>query len=215
MMKDIIKTDIHPTLKSYIVVAEGIARTFGDFCEVSLHDFTDVSSSIVAIFNNQVTGRNVGSPVTNLGLEIIRKGKSGEDLIINYPNITESQKNIKSSSMIIRDEKGEMIGCLCVNLDLTYLQMSKSVLDGIMSTHADEEPKESFSPTITNLEEQIINDGIAMVGKPIALMTKEEREAFISYMDEKGLFLIKGAIQRVANLLTISKFTLYNYLDKS
>ncbi|BAQ09978.1 yheo domain protein [Bacillus sp. OxB-1] len=215
MEVEIIKTDIHPLLKSYIPVAEGIAKTFGDFCEVVLHDFTDVSSSIVAIFNGSVTSRGIGSPVTNLGLEILRKGEDGENMLINYANTLINQKKVKSSSILIRDPENEVIGCICINLDLTYLDMSKKVLEGVMSTISEKEKKEEFSPSINDLEDQIINEAISKVGKPIPLMQKEDREIFISYLDEKGLFLIKGAVQKVANMMNISKFTLYNYIDKS
>lgn len=33
-------------------------------------------------------------------------------------------------------------------------------------------------------------------------------------MDDKGVFLIKGAIDKVAERLNISKVTVYSYLDK-
>lgn len=215
MEKEIIKSEVHPLLKSYIPVAEGIARTFGDFCEVVLHDFTDVSSSVVAIFNGRITGREIGSPVTNLGLEILRKGEVGENMLINYANTLINKKKVKSSSILIRDQHNEVIGCFCINLDLTYLEMSKATLEGIMLTAEEKEKHEDFSPSINDLEDQIINEAIAVVGKPVSLMQKEERERFISYLDQKGLFLIKGAIQKVANMLNVSKFTLYNYIDKS
>ncbi|WP_088034322.1 transcriptional regulator [Evansella clarkii] len=215
MEKQLVKTNIHPLLRSYLPIAEGIASTFGEFCEVTLHDFSDVSSSIVAIFNGEVTGRRIGSPVTNLGLEILRKGENGEDLILNYPNSTVPQKYIKSSSMIIRDEHDEMIGCLCINMDLTYLKMNHTFAESLMATNQKKTRKEEFSQSITELEDEIIEDAVNQIGKPVALMNKEEREAFIAYLDKKGLFLIKGAVQRVATLLDISKYTMYNYLDKS
>jgi len=212
----VVQPGIHPLLKSYLPIAEGIAKTFGDFCEVVLHDLTDVSSSIVAVFNGKVTGRGLGSPVTNLGLEIIRRGEAGEDLWVNYPNTSINGKKIKSSSMIIRDHHQDIIGCLCINLDLTYLELSKSIIDGIMTTATSAQARhESFSHTINELEDRIIRDGITLIGKPVSLMTKEEREEFVYYLEQKGLFLIKGAIQKVAKMMNISKFTLYNYLDKA
>jgi predicted transcriptional regulator YheO len=33
-------------------------------------------------------------------------------------------------------------------------------------------------------------------------------------MDQKGIFLIKGAIDKVAEKLNISKVTVYSYLDE-
>jgi predicted transcriptional regulator YheO len=208
--------DTHPLLKSFIPVARGIAETFGDFCEVVLHDFTvDISSSIIAIYNSHVTGRTIGSPVTNLGLEILRNGKEGKETLINYTNTSISQKQIKSSSMMIRDDLGNLIGCLCINIDVAFLGIAKQVIQSIMATEAIHEKDEKFSPTINDLEEQIIYDAIEKIGKPISLMSKEEREQFIANLDEKGLFLIKGAVQKVADLLSISKYTLYNYIEKN
>lgn len=215
MEKKIVKQKPHPLLNSYIPIAEGIAQTFGDFCEVVLHDFTDVSSSIIAIFNGKVTGRRVGSPVTNLGLEILRDGEDGKDMMINYANTLTDQKKVKSSSILIRDQTGEIIGCLCINIDLSYLKMSQSVLESIMATTPKKGKEEEFSSSIGILESQIIEEALSMIGKPVSIMHKDEREKFISFLDQKGLFLIKGAVQRISNMLSISKFTLYNYLDKS
>ncbi|TLS36509.1 helix-turn-helix transcriptional regulator [Pseudalkalibacillus caeni] len=209
------KQTIHPLLKPYISVAEGIAKTFGDFCEVVLHDLTDYSSSIIAIFNGHVTGRKVGSPITNLGLEIIKKGLNGEDNLINYSNTSHLQKPIKSSSMIIRDEAGNIIGCLCINIDTAYLRVANSIIENLISIEPANQKQEEFSPSINDLQEQLINEAIDKIGKPISLMDKVEREKFISYLDDKGLFLIKGAVQTVADLLKISKYTMYNYLDKA
>ncbi|WP_408006993.1 transcriptional regulator [Pseudalkalibacillus sp. A8] len=209
------KQSMNPLLKPYISVAEGIAKTFGEFCEVVLHDLTDYSSSIIAIFNGHVTGRKVGSPITNLGLEIIKKGLDGEDNLINYSNTSLQQKSIKSSSMIIRDEAGNIIGCLCINIDTAYLKMAKSFIENLISNEPDNHKKEEFSPSINDLKGQLINEAVERIGKPIPLMNKVEKEKFISYLDNKGLFLIKGAIQTVADLLGISKYTMYNYLDKN
>jgi predicted transcriptional regulator YheO len=205
---------IHPILKSYIPVAEGIAKTFGSFCEVVLHDLTDVSSSIVAIFNGHVTSRDVGSPLTDLGLRLIKKGQQGNDMWINYANESVKGKEIKSSSMMIRDENDRVIGCLCINLDLGYLNVSKSLLEELLSIDDKKEKHESFPLSISELERNMINEGIKKVGKPIQLMDKEQKVEFIHHLNEMGLFLIKGSVQHIAELLNVSKFTIYNYLDK-
>jgi len=36
----------------------------------------------------------------------------------------------------------------------------------------------------------------------------------IRFMEQKGIFLIKGTIDRVAEKLKISKVTVYSYLDE-
>ena len=202
----------YPIFKNYLPIAEGIAKTFGSHCEVVLHDLTDVSSSIVAIYNGHVTGREVGSPMTDLGLAVLRKG-SEDDLLLNYPNKSIKGKKIKSTSIIIRDEAGEIIGCLCINIDLTLLSMAKTLLDDMANVHEEKE-EESFPHSVSEIEKRIIDRAVEKIGKPIGLMEKNERMEFIRMLDDMGLFLIKGTVQNVAQLLDVSKFTIYNYLEK-
>ena len=202
----------HPIFKNYLPIAEGIAKTFGSNCEVVLHDLTDVSSSIVAILNGHVTGRKIGSPMTDLGLTILKKGNE-DQLLLNYPNKSIKGKRLKSTSILIRDDYGEVVGCLCINIDLTMLSMANSILEEMVNVH-EEKDEESFPQSVTDLEEKMIDRAVEKIGKPITLMDKNERMEFIRLLDDMGLFLIKGTVQNVAQLLDVSKFTIYNYLEK-
>ncbi|MEJ8546282.1 helix-turn-helix transcriptional regulator [Brevibacillus borstelensis] len=210
--------ELHPILASYLPVAEGIARTMGDHCEVALHDMTSPEASIVAIYNSHVSGRKTGSPVTNLGLKLHRQGEQGHDFILNYKHEGIKDKIIKSSTIFIRDEQKTIIGCLCINLDVTNLVMAESILKGMTSFQQEpdeEKTEERFAPTISELMDQMIEECIRKIGKPIPFMQKEEKIAFIGMLDEMGLFLIKGAVQHVADLLDVSKYTIYNYVEKT
>ncbi|MGG4495161.1 helix-turn-helix transcriptional regulator [Brevibacillus reuszeri] len=210
--------NIHPILASYIPVVEGLAKTFGSHCEIVLHDLTDITSSIIAIHNGHISGREIGSPVTNRALKALRTAKiSKENYDLNYRNDTIKGKQIKSSSIYIKDEHGQVIGSLCINIDMTHLAIAQSVLSDILAIsdkHESDKTEESFPPTVSDLMEQMVADCLQRTGKPIALMQKEEKIQFIHELDEMGLFLIKGAVQHVADLLDVTKFTIYNYLDK-
>ncbi len=35
----------------------------------------------------------------------------------------------------------------------------------------------------------------------------------VKFLDEKGIFRVKGTIEMVADVLKVSKFTIYSYLD--
>lgn len=48
-------------------IAEGLGQTFAPFCEVVVHDLRDPDQAILAIHNN-LSGRNIGDPATELGL---------------------------------------------------------------------------------------------------------------------------------------------------
>ncbi|KAB2332318.1 transcriptional regulator [Cytobacillus depressus] len=206
------KKAMHPIFKNYLPIAEGIAKTVGSHCEVVVHDLTDISSSIVAIFNGHVTEREVGSPLTDLGLTILRQG-SEDDLLLNYPNKSIKGKKIKSTSIMIRDNDGTIVGCLCINIDLTLLTMAGSIINEMVNVYEEKED-ESFPQSVTDLEEKMINRAIEKIGKPIGLMEKNDRMEFIHLLDEMGLFLIKGTIQNIAEMLDVSKFKIYSYLEK-
>ncbi len=81
--------NIHPILKSMIPLVEGVGKTFGKNCEVVLHEIKDSNKSIIAIYNGHVTGRTVGSPMLDVGIQAITQGK--KKLIISLTIKTKVQ----------------------------------------------------------------------------------------------------------------------------
>ncbi len=45
-------------------------------------------------------------------------------------------------------------------------------------------------------------------------MTREEKISVIAQLESKGAFLIRYSVDRVAEHLRLSKYTIYNYLDE-
>ncbi|WP_016590835.1 helix-turn-helix transcriptional regulator, partial [Yersinia pestis] len=117
-------------IKSWIPMVEFIARTYGENCEVILHDLRDLDKSIVAIKNNHITGRQIGGTITDFALKLIHE-KSWEerDFIINYKGrIPGKSENIRASTFFIKDEEGEIIAMLCMNVDLTSLSLAHKII---------------------------------------------------------------------------------------
>ena len=46
-------------------------------------------------------------------------------------------------------------------------------------------------------------------------MTRKKSVEIVRFMDEKGIFLVKGAIDKVAALMGVSRVTIYSYLDEA
>ena len=59
-------------LQHYMKLTEFLGQAFGPDYEVALHDMTDKNRSIIAIANNHVSGREIGAPLTNVALSILR-----------------------------------------------------------------------------------------------------------------------------------------------
>jgi len=99
---------------------DGIARVFGSNCEVVLHSLEDTSHSVVKMANSKVTGRKVGSPLTDFLAEILKKADSLENDVIGcYYNKLDDGRLLKSVSVLLRNTKGKPIGFLCMNIDLS------------------------------------------------------------------------------------------------
>ena len=213
---------IHPNLKNFIPVVKTVAKMFGKNCEVVLHDFSVPQHSIIAIENGHVTGRKIGDPITDFALSIWRKGGYGkrrEDKIINYKTKTKNGKILKSSSVFIKDDQKKIIGCLCINYDITeYSMFNKVIKEFCTSVDLDKEilteETETFTGDVDEVLGNIIKEAIEKVGKPVSLMQKSDKLMVAKIVDEKGGFLIKGAINRLADEISVSRYTVYNYLEE-
>jgi len=204
--------DLPNELKRFIPMVKGIAQTFGSNCEVVLHSFADLQDSIITIENGHVTGRSLGSPMTEVSLKKIREGKTEED-IINYTGKSTDGRVLKSSTMFIKDDGGKVIGCLCINFDMTELVVAKKVLSEIM-TIGDDQTKSENTNRVNDVLSDLVQKNIDEAGKPIAYLSKEEKVTIVMNLDKQGAFLIKGAIDYVAKVLCVSRYTIYNYLDE-
>ncbi|OPA76090.1 hypothetical protein BVG16_17895 [Paenibacillus selenitireducens] len=196
-------------------LVRGIAAQFGDNCEVVLHDLTrPYDSTIVAIENGHVTGRKVGDPGTNLGLELLR-GQSDDGNKINYVTQTKDGRILRSTSLYMRNNEGTVIGSICINYDITELMIAEKTLQSLTASGLQPEVKESFVTNVSDLLDQLIQEAQEYIGKPVAAMSKEDKTRLIQLLDKKGAFLIKKAGERICSYLNISKYTLYSYLEES
>ena len=52
-------------------------------------------------------------------------------------------------------------------------------------------------------------------GQDVRGLSRKRCVEIIKFMDDKGIFLVKGAVDKVAELLGVSKVTVYSYLDEA
>jgi predicted transcriptional regulator YheO len=207
----------HELLPALEPIMKAIAGAVGPHCEVVLHDLSerDMGRTIAAIENGHVTGREVGGPSTNLGLELLRREEENHDEY-GYKARTADGRELRSSSVYFRDADGHVIAALCINVDLTPLQAARSALDATLRPAADDAParEEYFASDITEVLDTLIEGAIARTGKTAALMDRDDRLAVLRFLDERGAFFVKRAVDRVARRLGVSRVTAYNYLEQ-
>jgi len=213
----------NPILLKFAPVVKGIAKTFGKDCEVLLHDASNLENSIVMIENAHVTGRKVGSPMTDLGLYFLKSDLFKDtEFIANYQTESKDGKKLKSTSIFIRDDKKKIIGFLCINYALDYLTEIRKNIDDFCAVNKEvdknginnEEKEEIFTDNLDDLLERVFVKAQEIVGKSIAQMQKDDKLEVIRYLQKKGVFLVKGNIDKIANKLNVSRYTVYNYLSE-
>ena len=206
---------MHGVLAKMVPIVKGIAKTYGSNCEVVLHEVVDSKMSIIAIYNGHVTGRSIGSPMLGIGKKNVSNKSRTED-IFNYRNVTSDGKVLKSSTMFIKDEEDKVIGCLCINIDISSLIVVQNTITDLVCTDKRMEKKlENIASTdVKDILKNIVEQTLSIEGKPAKYMKKEEKIDIVRKLDKQGAFLIKGAIDYVSEVLCVSRFTVYNYLDE-
>jgi predicted transcriptional regulator YheO len=189
-------------------VSAAIQRTFGSTCEVVLHDFSKIPRSIVWIQGN-VTGRRIGGSLSQIGLQMVSGGDNQPDKIA-YVRSSKDGKLIKSTTILLRDLKGKVFGCLCVNLDITDLIAGREGLDTLLGVEGLEEVR--FSNQVGDVLTDMMKSVQQEIGRSPLVMTRAERLKFIQKLDAKGGFAIRRSVPSVARHLGLSRATVYNYL---
>lgn len=199
-------------LKALEPVVDAIATLFGNNCEVLIHSLEDLSRSVVKIANGHVTGRSLGSPITDLGIKTIRNADdSSSDVVGSYFSKTSTGKTLKSVTALIRNEN-KPIGMLCINLDLSV------PLEDVLNTFAVNwtgrgvESPENFAMSSEELIHVTLDKAIEKMSRERQISANTRNKKIVQELHQQGIFDIKGAVDMVAKELGVSRYTIYNYL---
>lgn len=223
------------TLHHYSCLVAFLGDALGPFYEVVLHDLSKSNYSITAISNSHISGRSIGAPLTNKALQLIADHTYDQhDFVAQYSGLSANGKLLRSNTMFIKDKNGKLLGLLCINFDDSrYTDICRrvmklchpdefidhNIIPGITPSNfipkEDEPQAEQFSDSAETVAETIISQVLSSVAVPIDRLTQEEKMDIVSKLNQKGLFIIKGAVSQVAKALCSSEASIYRYLNKS
>lgn len=207
--------EIKPLLKPYVVIADMLTKTFGQECEIVLHDLSIPERSVVYVANNSVTGRQVGQSFDQLVKQVILSNDLKEDYVVNYFFTAPNGKLIRSSTLLIRDEVGKLAGAMCINLDTTRIQSQMDYLREWLPPESEAEDHISAHSQPEHIADMVTGLINSIIGEQSPeQMTREERLAKVRFMEEKGIFLMRGSIELAAERLGVKEVTIYSYLDE-
>lgn len=195
-------------------VASGIAAQFGSNCEVVVHDLSrHPDHSIVYIINGHVSGRKIGDGASNVVMEQLQTNDPEPKDHLCYLMKTPDGKILKSSTVYIRNGKGKVSAIMAINYDISKLMMVEGAIHELISTSEPQQAEPEKIVNINDLLEELIQQSVALVGKPVALMNKDDKVKAIQFLNQNGAFLVTKSGDKIAKYFGISKYTLYSYID--
>lgn len=211
-------------LRQYVKLTEFLGAALGPDYEVALHDLTDKNRSIIAIVNGYISGREIGAPLTNMALSVLKdESYEWQDYRLHYSGLSVTGNTLRSSTMFIKED-GKLVGMLCINFDDSrYQAFAQQVLtlchpNQFFQALTQPEDHPGDAPeTFRNSTEAVAQDALAheleRLGVPAERLTSEERLQIIAALEKSGIFLLKGAVKDVAAGLGCSQASVYRYLS--
>lgn len=222
----------HLLFEHYAKLTEFLGHTLGPDYEVSLHDLADPKGAIVAIANNHVSGREIGAPLTAMGMKLLEnKSYEGRDSILHYRDRAENGHTLRASALFIR-ENGELAAMLCILFDdQRFRNLSEDILrlchpdhyvetrfqmatERIPASPANQEGSPALTSSHATAAGLAASTELGRMGIPADRLTSQERSAIIASLKAQGLFQVKGAVKDVATVLACSPASIYRYLGQ-
>lgn len=188
----------------YIPIAKAIVKLFHPFVEVVIHDLE--TNTIQAIFNNY-SQRKEGE--TSL-LEENERFEQAPETFGPYYKTHHDGSRIKSVTASIKDSQNKTIGLFCINFALGPFDEMLSLVTDLEETL----PKELFSEDWREKISHFVRSELKSQGKSLKSLTKEDKKELVLNLYREGAFKAKNAAQYIADILELSRATVYKYLKE-
>jgi len=194
-------------IKDILHTAEAIQRLLHPHAEVVIHD---IKKNQIAAIYHPFSKRRVGDASLLTQKEMSRL----EDCMGPYEKINWDGKKLKSVSSIIRDDKGRAVGMLCINLDISKLEkFNELIASFIGNDKLTPQPEPLFKD---DWQEKINTYVHAYLGEhhlTLESLSRTEKKELIEHLHKIGAFTAKHAALYIAQIMGVSRATIYNYLS--
>lgn len=196
---------------------DALRSTLATNTEAVLHDLTKPEHSVICIVNGHVSGRKPGDallsgPDDDSGfLGLLEPPQYVPFRVFNnYKTTTTSGKRLNSASTIYYSEDGVPLVAFCINVDVEAVNKLKQALDSLLPL-----PEERTLGELNDmLPNQSIDEVISKFRQTGAENNAQFRKRVIYELREMGFFKVKGSVNHIAQVLGVSRYTIYNYLEK-
>lgn len=207
----------HDSLITVLMASlDALRTTIPANTEAVLHDLTRPEASVIAIVNGHVSGRKKGDallsgPDDDMGFLGLLEASIRHRTFSGYVSKTASGKRLNSASTIYYGEGGTPLVAFCINVDMETVNQLKRDLDYLfLPAGMDEEPEGKSS----NISIQTLDEVLQRYRQTGSENKIDFRRRVVSDIHGMGFFKIKGSVNHVARMLGVTRYTIYNYLEK-
>ncbi len=153
------------------------------------------------------------------------------DSVTNYRALLPSRERLRASTLFLRNEDGSLAGFLTINIRVESMLQARDVIDtlingatpysaGFVQKKGTPAPQpelfsryEGVTIVVSDIIHTVVEEFLGDFGVSADRLTAAERQQIVHELDNRGVFLVKGAISEVAKQLGCSEATIYRYLQ--
>jgi predicted transcriptional regulator YheO len=194
-------------LAIYFSVAQAINILLHPYGEIVIHDLK--TGQVAAIYNN-FSKRKVGDESL---IEDLEDYEELPDVFPIYSKMNWDGRKMKSSTATLRDKKGKPIGLLCINLDISKWEEVHHFLgEWLGNVGYQNQSDVLFKDDWREKINAYVSEYLKREGASLKALSKEKKRELIKALHQEGAFKAKNAASYMADVLDLSRATIYNYL---
>jgi predicted transcriptional regulator YheO len=196
--------------KQYEPMIQAIVELFNPFVEAAVHDLRQ--GKLIAIYHN-ISKREVGepSPLKELKVNV----KDFPDYFSPYYKENWDGRPLKCTSITMRNQKGEPIGLICINIDTSSFHDGFRILEMFLKTKGEtENPIEIFGAQFEEQATVVIKQFLDEKCLSLSHLNRDQKKDLVQQLYRKGMFNFKNAAPCIAQKLNTSRASIYNYIKQ-
>lgn len=196
------------SLGNYQAVCEAIALLLPNQIEVVMHDLrANQITYITTPFSKRVVGDD-----SLIDMEELKAESAGKDVIGPYSKISPDGEPIKSVTAIQRDELGEPVSLVCMNMKTGAFTKAAGLLMSLIQVEEQGGVQPLMSGDWREQANEIISQTLNELGVPLVAAKRTEKLLVITALEDCELFQIRGSVEYIAKTMGVSRAGLYSLL---